>query len=323
MSRPILAGYDPRARVRAPIDFALLLGRHTGAHVIVASVQAGPPIIPLSAGQSLPYAVGRVDEDLVADCAAALEQLEPELRAFDLAVECRKLEGTSAAKALHELAESENACVLVIGASRASAAERALSGSTTQRILHGAPCPVAVVPPAWQADEVRVIGVAYVDSEEGNAALRDAHALARRLGAKLHAITVANVTPAIYAQLDLTPEGRLGRGIEEVQREYRQMAERELRRRVAELGDDVEVEALTGDPAEVLIDVSRRLDLLVCGSRGYGPLRAVLLGSVSRRLVAEARCPVLVEPRGAAGALDAELAGQSAGRAGAQQRAQR
>jgi hypothetical protein len=37
---------------------------------------------------------------------------------------------------------------------------------------------------------------------------------------------------------------------------------------------------------------------MIVGSRGYGPYRAVLLGSVSGRLVREAACPVLVVPRG-------------------------
>jgi hypothetical protein len=43
------------------------------------------------------------------------------------------------------------------------------------------------------------------------------------------------------------------------------------------------------------------------GSRGYGPVRAVLLGSVSRRVADEARCPVLVLPRGVRSSLDALL----------------
>ena len=38
-------------------------------------------------------------------------------------------------------------------------------------------------------------------------------------------------------------------------------------------------------------DASEHLDLLVCGSRASGPLRAVLLGGVSRRVTADARCP--------------------------------
>jgi nucleotide-binding universal stress UspA family protein len=42
---------------------------------------------------------------------------------------------------------------------------------------------------------------------------------------------------------------------------------------------------------------SETLDVLVTGSRGYGAVRAVLLGSVSRALVRGAACPVVVSPR--------------------------
>ena len=51
-------------------------------------------------------------------------------------------------------------------------------------------------------------------------------------------------------------------------------------------------------------------DLLVCGSRGYGPMRRVLLGGVSRKLIRRAACPVVVVPRAgrlAAAARDASL----------------
>jgi hypothetical protein len=43
-------------------------------------------------------------------------------------------------------------------------------------------------------------------------------------------------------------------------------------------------------------------------SRGYGPLRAVLLGGVSHRVAVEARCPVMVLPRGEHAPLEALLA---------------
>lgn len=54
---------------------------------------------------------------------------------------------------------------------------------------------------------------------------------------------------------------------------------------MAELGDEVEIQidAVVGDPAEILVDLSQHIDLLVCGSRGHGPVRGVLLGSVARR----------------------------------------
>jgi len=55
---------------------------------------------------------------------------------------------------------------------------------------------------------------------------------------------------------------------------------------------------LDGDPAERLIERSASLDILVVGSRGYGPLHAVLVGGVSGRVVRAAQCPVIVTPRG-------------------------
>lgn len=64
-------------------------------------------------------------------------------------------------------------------------------------------------------------------------------------------------------------------------------------------GVEIEYDIFVDDPAGALLRVSAHVNLLVCGSRGYGPLRTVLLGGVSRRLVDGARCPVLVLPRDA------------------------
>jgi nucleotide-binding universal stress UspA family protein len=50
---------------------------------------------------------------------------------------------------------------------------------------------------------------------------------------------------------------------------------------------------------DALAAASAEIDLLVCGSRGYGPLRSVLVGGVSDRLTRQAPCPVIVVPRGA------------------------
>jgi nucleotide-binding universal stress UspA family protein len=54
-----------------------------------------------------------------------------------------------------------------------------------------------------------------------------------------------------------------------------------------------------GDAATELVERSRELDLLVVGSRGYGPVRHALLGSVTSKLMQAAACPVLVVPRSA------------------------
>lgn len=56
----------------------------------------------------------------------------------------------------------------------------------------------------------------------------------------------------------------------------------------------VEAVARVGDPRQVLVDLSADAHLLVMGSRGRGPLRSMLLGSVSSTVVREARSPVVV-----------------------------
>ncbi|HEV2785206.1 MAG TPA: universal stress protein, partial [Solirubrobacteraceae bacterium] len=69
---------------------------------------------------------------------------------------------------------------------------------------------------------------------------------------------------------------------------------------VAEARARVEVEDrfVDGPADDVLATQSEELDLLVVGSRGYGPLGAVLLGGTSSHLAHTARCPLLVTPRG-------------------------
>ena len=66
-----------------------------------------------------------------------------------------------------------------------------------------------------------------------------------------------------------------------------------------EPGVEASAELSDGSPAHALRERSGELDLLVLGSRGYGPLRAVLLGSVSSGLVRSAESPVVVVPRDA------------------------
>lgn len=300
MSKPILVGFDPITADPTPVRFAVAAARFTGAPLSVLSV---------SAREGAPAA--ELDLDLCGDASGVLGRMETELAAEGIAVECRQLAGTTTARALHAAAEAQDAGLIVVGSTRRGAAGRILPGSTADRLLHGAPCPVAVVPHEWAArGELQTIGVAHVDTEEGREALRGAHALARGAGAALRAISVMKVSPWWYVETEPGTPVSTPKPMEQVEGEHRVLVEAALRRDVAELGSGVETEAdvLIGDPADVLIALSANLDLLVMGSRGYGPLKAVLLGGVSRRVAAEAHCPVIVLPRGVRAPLQELLA---------------
>jgi nucleotide-binding universal stress UspA family protein len=259
-------GYDVTAPDRRPVELGIAAAHCSGASRIIVCVYATP-----ERGDRL--GSRQADEDRVAEAVRAVDEVAHE----SLTIECRAVDGTNVARGLHEVARSAQARVLLVGSTRPRA-PRALPGSLVERIVHGSPCPIAVVPCGWEPrPEYTAIGVGYADSEEGVEALRRAHALARRIGATLRVLT------AVAADLVDGPE-----------------ADAALRDRLDGLGSEVTVEttAVSGDPAGVLVDASRTVDLLVCGSRGYGARGVVALSGVARRVTLEAYCPVVVLPRG-------------------------
>jgi len=306
MSKPILVGYDPRQADYAPVQLGAAAARFTGAPLIVATVEGAHH-------RGHDPRTGHVDEDLVADAASGLEPVEAKLKDAGVTCEFRRLQSTSAARALHEAAEELGAALLVVGASRRSAVGRAAVGSTGVRLLHGAPCAVAVAPHDWAPKgHLDTVGVAYVDSDEGRAALSSAHLLASRAGAKLKVFTVVKITPSTHLEADAYQASweHEVKDMTDVEGGHLIAAEKHLRELVAGLGGDVpaDAEAFTGQPAEELVRLSGLVDLMVVGSRGYGPRRAVLLGGVSRRLMDEAASPTIVLPRGVEGGLRSLLA---------------
>ena len=66
---------------------------------------------------------------------------------------------------------------------------------------------------------------------------------------------------------------------------------------LSELGaTNVAGRLLKGDPADAILECAKteNADLIVSGSRGFGDVKSILLGSVSHELVKRSDCPVLV-----------------------------
>ena len=79
---------------------------------------------------------------------------------------------------------------------------------------------------------------------------------------------------------------------QEVLKEARASCETLLKNRPVQ----VETVVHHGDPAEKIIDFAERrpFDLVILGCRGIGPLRGVIIGSVSQKVLHGTQCPVLI-----------------------------
>jgi nucleotide-binding universal stress UspA family protein len=134
-------------------------------------------------------------------------------------------------------------------------------------------------------------------------ALRAAYDLAKRIGAALRTLTVVVPPAAIPGHFVPLPGLEPLEGIDRADALARQelAATQAVAAAVQLLGDGVTVEqqVLFGtDPAEAILEAAASdVDLLVLGSRAYGPVRRTLVGGVSIAVVRHARCPVLVTPR--------------------------
>jgi len=294
MFKNVLVGVDGRPSGRDAIVLASRLidpdGKLTLAHVHGGELRPSHAISP-----------GLVREER----AASDELLERERAAADVSAELVNIVAVNAGGGLHMQAEEQNAELLVVGSCSRSALGRAMLGDDTRAALNGAPCAVAIAAHGYaqQAAAIARIGVAYNGSQESRAALAVARELAAQTNASLHARQVVSITSYAYTGI-VVPN--LVDTVEEAVKE----ANDELNKL-----PDVEGQAVYGLTGEELAAFGDEVDILLVGSRSYGPLRRLVLGSTSDYLERHARCSLVVLPRVAAtgdGASAGERAGETA-----------
>jgi nucleotide-binding universal stress UspA family protein len=299
---PIVAAFSPKTTAREPLEFGLAASRVTGAPLVIVAVRHGGPLMSSRVAD-----VEEGDED------RAIEHLRTALGHRGLHdVEVRVFEDNTAARGLARAVDELDPELIVLGSTRRGNVGSVLLGTTAERVIHSSSCPVAVVPNGYERPEngVQKIGAAYSDTDEGREALHAAATLARAGGVKLRAITVLDPDHAYEGEGRMAEQhDELSPAVDEAAR-GRLDSEQQLRDAVAGVaGDlDAEIDILVNDVADGLVAASEQVDLLIMGSRGLGPKRAVVLGSVSRKVVDRAACPVLVLPRGASAKTDALLA---------------
>jgi nucleotide-binding universal stress UspA family protein len=287
----ILIGVDGSDRSYDAVAFGRALALAADAPVILAAAHLPEPRQRRHHEPVADVGLRAETEAMLARASLALLDVEDVVRL--------PIAGHSPAKALHAAAERAGAGLIVVGSSHVGRLGRVLPGSTGERLLHDAPCPVAVVPLGFRADVLPMqpaIGCAYQPEDDGEAALAAAEELALALSGSLHVMHVVEPPSHLY------DTGELPLNMPEMDARIRADAERTLADRVGRLRFrllDVEATLHAGRPADVLAGLSETVDAMVIGSRGYRPLRAVLVGGVSGQVIRSAACPVIVVPRGA------------------------
>ncbi len=295
MSGTVVVGFDGSDPAEDGLALGLQLARATGDRLVVAAV------FP----EEYESGMGRVDAEWVAHMRGQAREVLEGARALlrDVPdVELRAVGSSSAARGLHGLAEAERATAIVVGSTHRAPRRRMFPGSTGEGLLHGSSSPVAVAPRGLRERpprELRTVACAFIDTPDAREALKGAAALAARIPARLRVLSVVGQVAEFSVFAKTASE-------QAFTAEMRSAFRAALDEAVATLpeGLDVQAELLEGDPVETLAALDERdADVLVCGSRGYGPVRRVLLGGVASRLVRRAAAPIVVVPRGASDAL--------------------
>lgn len=281
----IAVGVDATERHKDAMALARVLGSILEAEVAVAHVH---PVVPrMTAIRDDAAASLRAEAAAILDRAAerAGEGVSRHLVADE-----------SASRGLHRFAQEQDADLLVVGSSHRGRIGHALLGSVAERVIHGAPCAIAVAPVGYaeHASRIRCVGVAFDGGDEAWTALHWGERLATRAAATMtlyHVIDSPDfsVYPGIMAMVNAS---EFATAMRESQQAVVDRAVDTLPRSLEPHG-----ELLMGPVARALETATSDCDLMVCGSRGFGAVGGVFLGSVARELVHGARCPVVVLPR--------------------------
>jgi nucleotide-binding universal stress UspA family protein len=315
MEPTVVCAFDPDAADRSALELARICAGVLDARLLVAVVRPGG---------TAPERLARLEPGSHRTLRAPRDATVLEVAA------------PSPSAGLHHVLATERPALAVAGSAERAPIGRVLLGTTTERLLDGAPCPLAIAPRGWRARPLSAIAVAVLPSAEGRAALSAAASLARAARVPLRVVMVLSDSPddaqadelahalagvagdGSTARVDrVAPpddDGRPGRftpahGVAPLA-PLRALPPRHggaaavlapTLEAIAGPPLELESEVYVGDPADTLVRASARADLLVLGSRAYGAADAVHAGGVARHVLTRALCPVVLVPREAAG----------------------
>ncbi|MBX3330147.1 MAG: universal stress protein [Nitrospira sp.] len=287
----ILVATDFSACARRAVDYGMCVAREWSAHVDLLYVVEVLRRLEFDAPFADPLLEIRrkESEGLLGDLATRVKQ-------EGLGVDWHLREGIPSEQ-IGQAALEQRADLVVVGTHGRTGLEHIMLGSTAERVIKQAPCPVLTVrvaPIHGETDVdvppcIRHVLVPVDFSSPSLDALEYAIQVVDRFGARL---TIVHVLEPIYFDLELG----LGRIEQEVQKRTHWETQLDgLAQVVRGRGLAAGSVVLGGIPSESIVTYARGqcCDLIVMGTHGRRGLTRLRYGSVAESVLRQAPCPVL------------------------------
>ncbi len=218
------------------------------------------------------------------------------------------------ARGLERVVQREHRDLLIVGSSRHGHSGEVMIGRCTRQLLHDARCALAVAPHGYRRrsrGQIKHIVVGYDGGAEAAEALELGAGIAAAAGGELTVCGVVDdrARPFGWSRLGtgavIVPAlGWEAIGSAGATTEWEKTVDsatdalgEHLTGAIHGLGVEARAEVRRGRPAAVLMEVGHDADLIIIGSRRWGSVARLLLGSTGEALLHGATCPVLVVPR--------------------------
>lgn len=289
----LLLATDSSEAARQAEGYACYLARLWGAELIAVTILEFPT------GMNPKHPVNEIYlGELLKDATRNLAEAKARVTEQGIVIDTRIATGIPSEELL-TAARKEEADLLIVGTKGKTGLAHVLLGSTAERVIRVAPCPVLVVraggartagkPAACHQIEFGRILVPVDFSDCSLDAVEYAALWAHQLKG---AITLLHVLEPVSYGLDFT----LGQSAE------RQRTKERIHSRLEQIAGALRRAGATADhrvqggyPADSILDHVRasRADLIVMGTHGWRGLSHVLMGSVAEAVLRQAPCPVL------------------------------
>ncbi|MFA5355107.1 MAG: universal stress protein [Thermodesulfovibrionales bacterium] len=243
-------------------------------------------VVPPYQGDLDMVGVGNVMEAMRKPCEDALKEAESMAKAEGALIKTVCEEG-EAYERIIDLAEAENAELIIMGRRGLSGLERALMGSVTARVIGHSRRDVLVVPRTATEVSWKRILLAIDGSKYSAAAIERAIDFAEGYGGELRIISVVDLPTEFYGEAPNVVDDIIGKAKGYVEAAQKKAGERGVR---------AETFVREGETHQVIADMAKELqaDTIVMGSHGRTGLKRLLMGSTTEKVIGYASCPVLV-----------------------------